>query len=374
MDPQREPDPGAIGERLERLPAIAAVRAALGSERAYLVGGAVRDLLLGVAHPDLDIAVEGDAAQLARRLGGALAEHERFATATAEVEGVRVDLATARSERYPRPGALPEIAPATIEADLARRDFTINAMAIPLAGAPRLLDPHGGLADLRERLLRVLHERSFEDDPTRALRAARYRARLELELEPRTAELIAAADLATVSADRVEAELRRLAAEPDPAPGFELLAELGLAGVEPGAGRRVAEALELLTRPGWGELLDRAGAVLAAARRDPAGDGAARELARERPGLPSLGVRLARGRAPQDLLVARLAGAAWLDEYVAAWRRVALEIGGEDLIAAGVPEGRAIGRGLSAALEAKLDGRARSRDEELRVALEAAAS
>src|SRR5215218_404820 len=102
-------------------------------EPVYLVGGAVRDLLLERPRADLDLVVVGDAAGLAERLGGAAAEHERFGTAKVEVEGHEVDIATARTESYPQPGALPVVAPAAdLEADLGRRDFAINAMAIPI--------------------------------------------------------------------------------------------------------------------------------------------------------------------------------------------------------------------------------------------------
>src|SRR6186713_772545 len=143
-------------------PELEVVREAAG-DPVYLVGGAVRDLLLGHPRADVDLVVEGDAAALAERLGGAAAEHERFGTVKVEVEGHEVDVATARTETYPEPGSLPAVAPADgVEADLGRRDFTINAMAIPLDGEVRLIDPHGGEGDLERGLLRVLHPRSFE--------------------------------------------------------------------------------------------------------------------------------------------------------------------------------------------------------------------
>lgn len=375
MQPDRKAvDPDQLAERLSGLPGIARVREALAGERGFLVGGAVRDLLLGATHPDLDIAVEGDAAAVAARLGGDPVAHERFATATATLNGERVDLARTRSETYERPGALPAVAPAPIERDLARRDFTVNAMAVPLQGDPRLLDPHRGLEDLRAGLLRVLHPGSFADDPTRALRAARYAARLHLALEPGTAELLTGVDLASVSDDRVAAELRRIGAEADPVPAFALLAEWGLAGVGPSAPPRVAAALATLTRPGWAGLVEPAEAAYRIAVLDSDLEAAAVRLASATPERPSDGVRLVRGRTPLELLAARAAGARWLDDYVESWSEVELEIGGEDLLAAGVPEGRAVGRGLSAALEAKLDGEAATREDELRIALAAAAS
>src|SRR6476620_3675124 len=198
-------------------------------EPVFLVGGAVRDLLLGHPRADVDLVVEGDAAALAARLGGAAAEHERFGTVKVEVGGHELDIASARIETYPAPGALPVVAPAeTVEVDLGRRDFTINALAIPLAGETRLIDPFGGREDLGAGLLRVLHERSFEDDPTRAIRAARYASRLDLDLEERTREWLVATDLGTVSAERAEAELRRLAAEPQAVRALALLVEWGI--------------------------------------------------------------------------------------------------------------------------------------------------
>ena len=153
--------------------------------------------------------------------------HERFGTATVRVGDLVVDLARSRAEAYEHPGALPAVTPAPIAEDLARRDFTINAMALPLTGEAELIDPHGGLDDLRAGRLRVLHEGSFVDDPTRALRAARYAARFGFGLEPRTEELLRAADLSTVSDDRVQAELRRIAAEDDPAAALALILAWG---------------------------------------------------------------------------------------------------------------------------------------------------
>jgi tRNA nucleotidyltransferase (CCA-adding enzyme) len=125
-------DPGRLAERMERLPGLSRLRKAASGVPAYLVGGAVRDLLLGRDRADLDVVVEGDLAPLASALGGELRRHERFATATVREGKQTVDLATARAETYAQPGALPDVRPATLSEDLARRDFTINAMAVPL--------------------------------------------------------------------------------------------------------------------------------------------------------------------------------------------------------------------------------------------------
>jgi tRNA nucleotidyltransferase (CCA-adding enzyme) len=351
-------------------PELEAVRAAAGEDPVYLVGGAVRDLLLGRGRGDVDLVVVGDAAALAGRLGAEMVEHERFATAKARLDGHEFDIATARSEGYPAPGALPVVEPATgIEADLVRRDFTINAMAIPLRGEPDLIDPHGGLADLEAGVLRVLHPRSLVDDPTRALRAARYAARFGFEPESGTAALLRSADLSTVSRDRRTAELERLAVEPNAVRGFELLSAWGLLNLRPDGLRLASRACELLEGPPWRDFAPRAPTLLAAALGPPAGE---EELSAARPRRPSEAVELARGREPVELALARSLGAEWLDRYLLEWRRVQLEIDGDDLIAAGVPQGPAVGRGLAAALRDKLDGEISGRDAELEIAVAAA--
>ena len=259
-------------------PELAALHDLAGGKPVYLVGGAVRDLLLGRGRADIDLVVEGDATALAARLGGVVVEHERFATAKAQLGGHEVDIATARAETYARPGALPEVEPtAGIAADLARRDFTINAMAIPLRRDPELIDPHGGLEDLDAGMLRVLHSRSFEDDPTRALRAARYVARFDFELEPDTAELLRHADLGTVSTDRRDAELLRLAGETEAVRGFGLLAEWGLIELGPERAELAGRVAGLLMESPWIEVRPaRPGGVRCGNRAMGQGGGAGR--------------------------------------------------------------------------------------------------
>jgi len=363
-------EPERIAERLSALPGLDRVVEAAGETPVYLVGGAVRDLLLGRERTDLDIAVEGDAAALGRRLGGEIRTHARFATATVHVDDVELDLATTRSETYPAPGALPAVRPASLSEDLARRDFTVNAMALPLAGEPELIDPHGGLRDLEGATLRVLHDRSFVDDPTRALRAARYAARYGLTLEAGTETLLRDADLDTVSRDRVEAELRKLAREPRSRRGFELLDDWGLIELD----RRSAELIDavdgVVASEPWAGVVDRDKAVLAAALGR--GLDAARELASAQPASPSGAVELARGHDGVALALARALGADWIDRYVSEWRKVRLSIDGDDLLAAGIPEGAALGRGLAAAMRARLDGETSGAEDELRIALDAA--
>ncbi len=338
----------------------------------YLVGGVVRDLLLGREVADLDVAIDGDAAALTDLPGFSFERDALFLTGRIEQGDLKIDVAQTRAESYPRPGALPEVTPASIAEDLARRDFSINAMAHPLAGDRQLIDPHGGVDDLRAGLLRVLHKGSFVDDPTRALRAARYAARFGFELEPKTAELLRDADLSTVSEDRIDNELRHIAEEEDPAAALRLIAQWGvLPSLDPQAPDRVAEVARVASSPAWSGWVDRELAVmLAIVRPLPQ----IRELAAATPERPSEGVRLAATWDPAQLLVARALGAEWLDRYAAEWRHVRLEITGDDLLAEGIPEGPDIGRGLEAALSGKLDGEISGREEELRIALAVARS
>jgi tRNA nucleotidyltransferase (CCA-adding enzyme) len=363
-------DADGLAQRLGAFPGIARLREAAAGIEAYVVGGAVRDALLGAERADLDLVVEGDIAPLAEALGGELREHERFSTATVRNGSLHVDLARSRAEEYEHPGALPEVHPAPLADDLARRDFTVNAMAIPLTEGGELIDPQGGLDDLKAGLLRVLHPRSFFDDPTRALRAARYAARLGFELEPGTAELLrGTTDLCTVSEDRVDAELLKIAAEPQAARALELLGEWGVLDVDDYAAELVRRLDALLAAPPWAGYADRVGAVAAVARGAAADQEA---LPASSPGAPSAGRRLAAGHTPEALAIGRARGASWLDDYAGNWRHVELEIDGGDLIEAGVEQGPALGRGLRAALDAKLDGDASGREQELAVALRAA--
>jgi tRNA nucleotidyltransferase (CCA-adding enzyme) len=363
-------DPAALPDLVDSLPAMEVLREIADRVPAYLVGGAVRDLLLGIEGADLDVAIEGDPEALADLPGFIMERDGLFLTGRLERRGVKVDVAQARAESYPQPGALPEVRPASIAEDLARRDFTVNAMAYPLAGESELIDPHGGTDDLRAGLLRVLHERSFVDDPTRALRAARYAARFDFELEPRTAALLRDADMTTVSEDRTDNELRRIAAEEDPAKALALIAEWGvMPSLDPRAPERVAEVNRLASAPPWSDWVDRELAVmLAVVRPLPQ----IRELAAATPERPSEAARLAQPWDPAQLLVTRALGAEWLDRYADEWRHVRLEITGDDLLHAGIPEGPDVGQGLEAALSGKLDGEISGRDEELRIALAAA--
>jgi tRNA nucleotidyltransferase (CCA-adding enzyme) len=363
-------EPQELPQRVAALPGGDALSEIADRVPAYLVGGVVRDLFLGSDGVDLDVAIEGDAESLADLPGFELEREGLFLTGRLLRDDLRVDVARARAETYPRPGALPEVRPATISEDLARRDFTINAMAFPLAGDGELLDPHGGVGDLRAGLLRVLHPASFVDDPTRALRAARYAVRFGFELEAETETALRAADLSTVSADRVQNELKRTAEEPDPAAVLRRLLDWGvMPALDPEVPDRVAQAARLAANEPWEGWADRELAVLLAISKPLP---QIRELAAATPERPSEAARLAEAWDPAQLLVARALGAEWLDRYAADWRHVGLEITGDDLVEAGVAEGPAIGRGLEAALSGKLDGELSGRKEELGVALAAA--
>jgi tRNA nucleotidyltransferase (CCA-adding enzyme) len=360
-----------LKEVIEGDAALAKVRAVAGDLPCYLVGGTVRDALLGHEPLDLDLAVEGPVAEFALNLDPEAVLHERFDTAELDVEGRRVDLARTRSERYPRPGSLPLVEPAGIEEDLSRRDFTINALAAPLERPGVLLDPCGGLADLERRVINVIHPKSFTDDPTRALRAARYAARLGFDVDHRTADLLPSVDLETVSRERFESELKLSAAEPTAMEALRLASAWRLLDLDGEDLALLAHAYELLEADVWGGWCSRADLLLAIAGRggvfEPGG-------AIGYPGTPSLANALASRIPPVELLLARAAGSDWLDQWVSDWRTVSPLVTGDDLLAAGVPRGEAVGVGLDAALAAALDDGVSSREEQLDVALAAARS
>jgi tRNA nucleotidyltransferase (CCA-adding enzyme) len=206
----------------------------------YLVGGAVRDLMLGFAQFDYDVMVEGDAGELAdllaERIGGSVKRHERFGTANfRSADGsLAIDIASARTETYSEPGALPDVQSSDLEHDLVRRDFTVNAMALAIwrERFGELFEFPDASADLMARLLRVTHDRSFLDDPTRLLRLLRYGARLGFTAEPHTEELarqaVEAGAASTVSGGRIRDELMDLLGERAAVVSIESMYALGL--------------------------------------------------------------------------------------------------------------------------------------------------
>lgn len=239
------------------LPILEALQDAADAEEVtlYLVGGPVRDVLLSRPVVDVDLILEphGDvgAEKIARRAapeGARVRAHDKFGTVAVSTPEATVDVATVRSETYRQPGALPTVAPGTLEEDLARRDFSVNAMAIPLRRRGRrrqveLIDPHEGQRDLADKKLRVLHRRSFHDDPTRALRAARLAPRLGFGLA--RGALVSLHDalrdgaFGAVSGDRYRREFEKLFADAarglDPAIALRRLADWHVLGaLEPG--------------------------------------------------------------------------------------------------------------------------------------------
>ena len=383
---------------------------------AYLVGGVVRDFLLGRPLAEADVVVVGDAAalacQVAQAVGGWWVVFEAFGTARVGIPGGSLDLAPARTERYPRPGALPQVAPAgTIEEDLRRRDFTINALAVPLdGGGGGLVDPWGGRQDLERRLLRALHPASFDDDPTRLLRAARFRVRYGLAVESRTRQwmrrAVAERALDRVSAARRGQELRRALAERPCLPVARTLQRWGLLDALCPGWRLVQRAARVLARldgdddppggrgpvalvalaEGWlaGEphvaalqcrQLDERLALTAEERQALERVAQARRAARcLRQGarlLPSTVDCCLRVLPPAALgWVAQAAGGPgsagyrWVTWYLAEGRRIRPSLTGEDLARLGVPQGPLMGELLEALRRRVLDGRIRSRAEE----------
>lgn len=396
-----------IRERVRRVPGMERLLPALaGLPPAYLVGGAVRDLLRGADPHDVDIAVEADARSAARavadRLGSGAREYERFGTATVETPEDTYNFATTRQEAYDSPGALPRVSPATLAEDLGRRDFSINAMAIGLTGDDlgHLYDPTGGLADMKAGVVRVLHERSFLDDPTRLLRALRYATRLGFALDPVTERLareaVAADALSTVSGARIRDELMDLLSEtdapsaiermreleihsalhPELDPDPELVAAAALGATAIGADRGIAALAALIENAPEKLDLWLADLNLPAEERDAAARAArvAPRVAaalREREHPPSE-LRALLAKEPLEALALALALRAPSEpilRWVSDLRGVGLEISGADLLAAGVPEGPAVGRALDETLNRKLDGLVSGRDAELETAL-----
>ncbi len=353
-------------------------------EGVHLVGGAVRDLLLRERPRELDVLVEGEIEPLLLALGGEAVTHDRFGTASVSLEDARIDVARARRERYPHPGGLPVVEPASVAEDLLRRDFTVNGIAVRI-DAGRAGEVHaapGALEDLAAGRLRVLHDASFIDDPTRLLRLARYETRLGLVVEDHTAALAARAlgdkALDTVSGARIGAELRLGLAEESALGALQRMDELGIL---PGLGlhtplpvKLAAHALALLPDDGRpGELL------MALLCEDPAildtfefSAGERDRIVSSARAAPQIGDVLASdtsasllhealaGKTPEAIAIAAAQGPPGAAETARLWfdtlRHVHLSITGDDLLAAGVPSGPELGRRLAVALARRLDG------------------
>ncbi|MBU2008952.1 MAG: hypothetical protein KJ624_03765 [Chloroflexi bacterium] len=370
--------------------------------RLYLVGGAVRDLLLGRPSLDLDLVVEGDALALLPDLGwqGRLRRFPTFGTAKLVGEGWSLDLASARRESYPRPGALPRVGPGTLQDDLFRRDFAINALAVDLSppSLGGLVDPFGGRQDLDKGLIRVLHERSFQDDATRILRAVKYAARFDFRMEARTRRFILRDKgyLETISGERLRRELVLILEEDMPEGALALAGRLGILGeISPGlkGDGWLGRKFSLARRQGWAS--PEVYLALLAYRMAP---GEARAF------LSRLHFPRAQARAIEDIqalkeqekaltprrldthqvcrLLAGYSGPAVQALALASpeagirrrarlfweeWRYVKCSLGGDDLLLMGVKAGPKLGEYLRRLLEARLDGKVKDRagEEEL---------
>ena len=422
-------------EAIAQMPAAAqeVVRAVLGRADAegvsvLLVGGPVRDLLLERECVDVDLLIEdsepavaADLAKHAEADGSKLTVHAKFGTASLRTADTTIDFAAVRSETYAHPGALPSVAAGDLAQDLARRDFSVNALALPLSRTarrrhPEIVDLEGGLADLEARRLRVLHPRSFHDDPTRALRAARLGPRLGFSLAPRTRSALRAAlrdgCFGPVSGDRLRREFERVFDDGsrglDPAQALRALDEWHvLAALEPGLtlpseallplrrlGRVIAEPPWKVGRwrpstTGFGVWL---GPLPSALRRRAlrrfsvrgAASERAAELSRvaERAGRALL---RARGRGAVDAALGGLSEEELFGVYVtsdsARRRRIVryavedrhrrLPVTGDDLVAGGLA-GPVVGRALERIRIAWLDGAVKNREEALTLAHEVA--
>jgi tRNA nucleotidyltransferase (CCA-adding enzyme) len=371
------PSPESIAEELRSLDLPR-------GEGVYLVGGTVRDILLGRSSFDVDMAVEGDALEFARSLGGRVTGHGRFGTAVVRFrDGRHWDVVTARRETYAAPAALPDVEPGTIEDDLARRDFTVNAMAASLGDDfGRLVDPHGGRADLAARVIRVLHPRSFVDDPTRIFRAVRYEGRLGFRMDPETERLAreGVAGTALLSPARIREEVVALLSEDGAGQTLERLAELAaVPELEPGLVDRL-DALHGELDPG-GPLWRLRLAVLAAARPGlPERLALRRADARAVEDAVALAPRLAEatdpveiadlaGRSPEAALIALARrDSVAVREWFTRLRDVRLEVNGDDLVQLGLPESPRVGEILEELRRRKLRGELEGRAAELEAA------
>ncbi|HEV8097755.1 MAG TPA: CBS domain-containing protein, partial [Gaiellaceae bacterium] len=400
--------------RLERLQPVFEAVAAVSEpfEGVYLVGGTVRDILLGERSFDVDIAVEGDAIALARALaevlGGRVRPHEKFGTAVVLYgDDERVDAVTARTEFYDAPAALPTVEHASIREDLFRRDFTINAMAVSLKGDDlgRLVDPFGGRRDLEARTIRVLHNLSFVDDPTRIFRAIRYENRYGFRMDEHTLRLargtIEMGLVGDLSSARLRDELVALLEEGEVDHSILRLAELGADhAIHPHlAADQDAVALFARLRglrdryglaiPSWRLGLAALARKLSpdeaydwlqrlkVRRRDAEGIAAAvtvgpRLVERLRGGAePAEVVALADPYAPDAPLFAlALDDLAPLHEYFERLRAVRLEVSGADLAELGLAESPRVGEVLSELRRRKLNGELDGRESELAAARE----
>ena len=367
----------------------------------YLVGGSVRDALLDESPHDVDVMVSADTERLVesivRQGNAAVLKTTKFGTWSLTVEDIALDLSTARRETYERPGALPTVFPGTVDDDLARRDFSINAMAISLREDSwgDLLDPHGGADDLERGLVRALHDGSFVDDATRILRAIRYACRRDFRLETRTGELLELAlpYFNTISPDRVRHEFERIFNEPRAAKIVELAGRLGvLSAVHPALKADPVSLRAIGATPGSDA--PRAKLLLGSIVQSIKGEDVASVVERLNLNAEWASIvrdvaevrRRSKGLMSEDIaksgvyrLLQGLSGSAiesclnaetdpkvshMLRLYLDELRHVRTSLDGNDLMTMGVPQGPAIGQMLEKLLDAKLDGLVNSAEDE----------
>jgi tRNA nucleotidyltransferase (CCA-adding enzyme) len=398
-------------------PIVAAVDELEGRHgRTFLVGGAVRDAIIGAEVIDLDFAIEGAgidfARDLAATLGGSATPYGDFGTATVAFAQGSFDVASTRSELYASQGVLPTVEPAGIDEDLLRRDFTMNAMAVALDSVERgaLLDPLDGEADIASGTVRVIHDASFADDPTRLVRAARYEARFTFSLDSHSEALarssVTAGYVSKLSATRVGSELSILSREETGLAGFARLDGLGVARAfhpsldfAPAAIADMKSAEALNEQLGAGARAWRLRLAVATRTFEPTerlrwlnslqlarhdvdvidrAAGSALELnARCVAAVSSFDLHQALICEPLEAVVMALAAADTTDSgreklgsFLTTLRHVSLTVTGDDLAKLGLAESPAVGRVLNRLRQMKLDGEFTTVADELEAARE----
>jgi tRNA nucleotidyltransferase (CCA-adding enzyme) len=378
-------------------------QAAEQGQRVYLVGGVVRDMLLGCPNFDLDLVVEGDAVKLSQQVAETgqanLLAHHRFGTAKLKYQDFTLDLATARKETYARPGALPTVTFGALKDDLIRRDFSINAMAVSLMADDygELIDPHRGKDDLEHRLIRILHSKSFRDDATRILRGVCYEQRFGFQFAAQTARLLKRdiPMLDTISADRIRHELEHILEEERPELAVKRLGDLGvLARINPslkGDGwiaekfdkaRRLKQPTQLpslyfcllvysLGQTGLEQFLARLNmpAKLSKATRDTLRLKAKLSRVDKAARKPSELYYLLQEYEPLAIQANRIATDSTITQralqlFLTKLRHVRTYLDGEELKKLGISPGPQMGKVLEVLLKAKLDGQVRTRADE----------
>ncbi len=379
--------------------------------KVYAVGGFVRDLLLGVENLDVDLTVEGDgityATRFAQKQCAKVVKHPRFGTATVYFrDGYHIDVVTSRKESYPHPAALPEVVEGLIRRDLQRRDFTINGLAVRLnpAGFGELVDIFNGEHDLRKGVIRVMHNLSFQDDPTRIFRAVRFSRRYRFRIEPLTRRLMRQAIdkqmCDRLSGRRIRNEIYLLLNEVDPPAVIRTMARFGVLEC---INRRLefnAEKSRLLGRienvlpsfrktVDWfayflglvyglkGRELDEISERLMLSRKESekvilVGEvkSICKRLNSIKSYTPAHVYRMLKG-LPEELLVLIIAVANTgkvrrvVNKYFSEWRKVKIKLSGDDLLKLGLKPGPRFGKILEEVLYAKLNGRLKTKRDEV---------